>query len=126
MSDSPEQPMPRINTLRYLGPVRSDTPREQKPLVIDKIAPVLDGKFRGTVFRHADQTVVPSDEWVVFLASDNAFPATLRFYRMKCAEIGAEQEQLDAVDRLIARVDAWRAAHPEKIKLPDAAPGECH
>lgn len=86
----------------------------------------LDGKFRGTIYRHLDQKVVSPDEWVVFLAKDNAFPDTLRFYRAKCEEIGAAAEQLAAVDRLIARVDAWRAQHPEAHKIPDAVPGECH
>lgn len=86
----------------------------------------LDGKFHGTVFRHADQKVVPEDQWIVFLAKDNAFPATLKFYREECERIGAEPEQLAAVDRLINRVELWRMANPDKLKVPDAFVGECH
>jgi hypothetical protein len=87
--------------------------------------PALDGKFTGVIQRRRDGVLVPDDRWVGFMAYDNAFPATLRFYREECARIGADQEQLQAVDRLIGRVDAWRAAHPELIKIPDALPGEC-
>lgn len=89
-------------------------------------ATLLDGKFRGTIYRHTDNLVLPPDEWVVFLAKDNAFPATLRFYRQECERIGADAEQLAAVDRLIARVDAWRENNKTKLKIPDAVPGECH
>lgn len=86
----------------------------------------LDGKFRGTIYRHTDGKVLNHDEFVVFLAKDNAFPATLRFYRQECERIGADAEQLAAVDRLITRVDEWRATNPTALKVPDAVPGECH
>lgn len=86
----------------------------------------LDGKFQGKVFRNLDGTEVPPDQFVVFLAKDNAFPATLAFYRQECERIGAGPEQLAAVDRLIQRVDAWRLANKDQLKIPDAEPGECH
>lgn len=85
----------------------------------------LDGKFEGVVRRVRDGEIIPEDQFVVFLAKDNAFPATLRFYRQECERIGAEREQLEAVDRLIARVDLWRAENADSLKIPDAEVGEC-
>lgn len=84
----------------------------------------LDGKFYGVVCRHKDNEVEPPDSWIVFVARDNALPDTLRFYREKCAEIGAEKAQLDAVDELIRRVDTWRELHVSMTKVPDVDPGE--
>ncbi len=85
----------------------------------------LDGKFHGIIASDKDREIVSPDEFVVFLATDDAFPATLRFYREECERIGAEQEQLNAVSRLQARVDSWRQTHAHKCKIPDAAPSEC-
>lgn len=81
----------------------------------------LDAKFHGDIFKVKDGSRVSDDECVVFLAKDVAFPATLRFYRDECAALGADREHLDAVDRMIVRLLAWRDAHPEKLKVPDAA-----
>ena len=39
----------------------------------------LDGKFHGTIVKNKNGQEVPPDEFAVFLAKDNAFPATLRF-----------------------------------------------
>lgn len=86
----------------------------------------LDGKFHGRIFRNLDNTEVPSDRWMAFMAYDNALPATLAFYRQECERIGAGEEQLAAVDRLIHRVAEYRRLHPETHKVPDAEPGECH
>lgn len=91
----------------------------------ERPAAILDGKFVGTVFRRRDQEVIPPDQFMVFLAKDNALPLTLRFYKAACQVIGAEAEQLNAVDRLIHRVDVWRHHNMDKTKIPDAAPGEC-
>lgn len=84
----------------------------------------LDGKFHGTIIKNKDGSVVPEDRWVCFLAKDNAFPATLMFYREECERIGAEPEQLSAVDDLIERVLVWRSRHQELCKVPDVQPGE--
>lgn len=81
----------------------------------------LDAKFYGEIRKVKDDSLVPDDEYVVFLAKDNAFAEALLVYRAKCAQLGADSEQLDAVDRMIARCQAWRAAHPERLKVPDAA-----
>lgn len=84
----------------------------------------LDGKFHGVIVKNKDGSIVPQDQWMCFLAKDNAVPATLRFYYEECARTGASKEQLEAVERLIGRVDAWRAANPNKCKTPDIALGE--
>lgn len=83
----------------------------------------LDGKFysEGGIFKAKDNSRVPDDEWVVFLAKDNAFAAMLPQYLEKCIELDADEEQIDAVMRMIARLDAWRKANPERCKVPDAA-----
>lgn len=80
----------------------------------------LDAKFSGVIFKIKDGTIVPDDEYVVFLAKDAAFFNTAKFYRQECARLGAEQEQLDAVDRMIVRLTKWREINHNRLKVPDA------
>ena len=80
----------------------------------------LDAKFSGVIFKVKDGTIVSDDQYMVFLAKDNAFLPTLKFYRDECARIGADKEQLAAVDRTIARVIDWRNANILSCKVPDA------
>lgn len=84
----------------------------------------LDGKFHGVIVKNKDQSIVPQDQWMVFLAKDNAFPATLAFYREECLRQGASREQVRAVEDLCERVGQWRREHPELCKTPDVNPGE--
>jgi len=84
----------------------------------------LDSKYRGTIIKNKDSTVIPQDEYIVFRPADNALPATLECYKEECLRVGAKNEQLEAVVALIERVRAWRAAHPERCKVPDVEPGE--
>jgi predicted ATP-grasp superfamily ATP-dependent carboligase len=84
----------------------------------------LDGKFHGIVVKNKDQSVVPQDQWIVFLAKDDAVPAMLRAYEQACKNVGAGSEQMKAVQDLRERVKAWRYAHPELCKVPDTEPGE--
>lgn len=80
----------------------------------------LDAKFSGVIFKIKDGSIVPDDEYVVFLVKDNAFAATLPTYRENCIKMGADQEQIEAVDRMIERAQAWRRANPGRLKVPDA------
>jgi hypothetical protein len=80
----------------------------------------LDAKFYGEVRKAKDDSVVPEDEWIVFLAKDNAFLPTLEFYLDRCLDLGCDHEHIEAVERTIARAEAWRAANPDKLKNPDA------
>lgn len=80
----------------------------------------LDAKFYGTIQKVKDDSIVPDDEYVVFLVKDTAFYETLPTYRRKCIELGADQEQIDAIDRMIGRATDWRQDNPNRLKVPDA------
>ena len=80
----------------------------------------LDAKFYGNVYKAKDDTKVPDEEWMVFLVKDNAFPATLEFYRQKCIELGADDDQIAALTRGIERVRVWREKNRHRLKTPDA------
>lgn len=84
----------------------------------------LDGKFHGIIAKNKDGTIVPQDQWMCFLAKDNAVPATLEFYFDECARQGAAPEQLDAVRAMIERVKVWRVVNPHLCKVPDVQAGE--
>lgn len=84
----------------------------------------LDGKFHGIVVKNKDQSIVPQDQWMVFLAKDDAVPATLEFYENECRRLGAAPEQIGAIKDMRDRVYLWREAHPELCKTPDVQSGE--
>lgn len=84
----------------------------------------LDRKFDGVIFKVKDGSIVPPDQYIVFLAKDDAFLPTLRFYRAQCQQCGADDNQLQAVDEAIRRVEAWREANPALCKTPDVAAKE--
>lgn len=84
----------------------------------------LDGKFHGIVVKNKNQQVVPQDQWIVFLAKDNAVPAMLAFYEAECLRHGAEPAQIEAVSEMRRRVDAWRTANLQLCKVADVEPGE--
>ena len=81
----------------------------------------LDAKFYGQIFKAKDSSRVPDDEYVVFLAKDNAFAAVLPLYLEQCIKMDADEAQIEAVTAMIGRVDQWRAANPDRCKVPDAA-----
>ena len=80
----------------------------------------LDAKFYGDIRKVKDDSLLPEDEYVVFLAKDNAFPATVAFYRQECERLGADAEHLASVERMIERLTKWRADNPHRLKVPDA------
>lgn len=80
----------------------------------------LDAKFSGVIFKVKDGSIVPDDEYMVFLAKDNAFLPTLHFYLAECVRIGADSEHVAAVDRTIKRLISWRQSNPDRLKIPDA------
>jgi hypothetical protein len=84
----------------------------------------LDGKFHGIVVKNKNQQIVPQDQWIVFLAKDNAVPAMLAFYEAECLRQGAEPAQVEAVAEMRQRVDAWRTANSQLCKVADVEPGE--
>lgn len=84
----------------------------------------MDLKFSGIITKNKDNSIVPQDQWIVFLVKDNAFLNTLEFYRSECQRLGADRYQLEAVDDLILRVRTWRNNHRELCKVPDTQDGE--
>lgn len=80
----------------------------------------LDLKFYGEIRKAKDDSIVPDDRWMCFLAQDNAFMPTLIFYRNKCVELGCDDEHIAAVNETIERVKEWRRINVEKCKNPDA------
>lgn len=84
----------------------------------------IDGKFQFFAEHVTKKTTHSHLDGIVFLAQDDCVPATLRFYRQECERHGAGTLQLKGVDRLIEQVDRWRAAHPERCKVPDVEAGD--
>lgn len=84
----------------------------------------LDGKFHGIIVKNKDQSIVPQDQWICFLAKDNAVLETLAFYYNQCKRLGAHPRQLEAVGQMMARVDQLRRNNPGICKVPDVEPGE--
>lgn len=80
----------------------------------------LDAKFYGEIRKVKDDSIVPDDEWCVFLVKDNAFRDALYFYQERCIAGGSDAEQIASVGRMIERMEAWRTAHPDRLKIPDA------
>lgn len=80
----------------------------------------MDAKFYGEIRKVKDDSIVPDDEYVVFLVKDNAFARSIYKYRDECIVLGADKEQVDSVNRMIQRIENWRAEHPERLKVPDA------
>lgn len=80
----------------------------------------LDAKFYGEVRKAKDDTVVPEDEWMLFLAKDNAFADVLPAYLKRCIQLGCDDEQIASIKRGVDRLYAWRRDNPDKLKNPDA------
>jgi hypothetical protein len=80
----------------------------------------FDAKFSGVIFKIKDGSIVPDDEYAVFLTKDTAFAHVLPLYRDECIRLGADKEQIAAVDRMIVRLNRWRAANQSRVKVPDA------
>jgi hypothetical protein len=105
-------------------------PRKKKTITMQHTIPAgeaqhnaplkLDAKFYAAVHKVKDGKSVPDDEWVIFLAKDNAFPATLQFYLEECVRLGADEEHCESVQRMIRRLEQWRQANPDRCKVPDA------
>lgn len=79
----------------------------------------IDRKFtiEATCLEHRHRHT--EHDAVLFLAKDQAFPTTLRFYRQECERLGAAPRQLLGIDLLIDRVERYQAAYPERIKVAD-------
>jgi len=83
----------------------------------------VDLKFRFQASHAKTGKQHSEKDAVVFLANDDVLPGTLHVYLQECKRLEAEKEQIEGVERLIKRVDAWRANHPDQGKVPDIEPG---
>jgi hypothetical protein len=81
----------------------------------------LDAKFYGEIRKVKDNSIVPEDQYVVFLIKDNAFFKTLPKYLKECKQLGCDEEHVSSVERMIARGKQWRKENPDKLKNPDAS-----
>lgn len=84
----------------------------------------LDAKFDGVIIKAKNGAVVPPDEYIVFLAHDEALPAMLEFYEKECRRLGAAGEQILAIQQMRSRLSAWRERHPERLKVADVQRNE--
>lgn len=80
----------------------------------------LDAKFYGEIRKVKDDSLVPEDEYVVFLVKDNAFADMIFSYRDRCVQLGCDKEQIDSINRMITRILLWRVNNLNKCKNPDA------
>lgn len=83
----------------------------------------LDKKFYGEIRKAKNDALVADDEYVVFLAKDNAFAGpfgAVYHYLARCIALHADEEQIEAVRALIGRLESWRSEHRELLKVPDA------
>ena len=83
----------------------------------------VDRKFRFLAMSEEHGQLYDENHGVLFLAKDRAFRAILPMYRAKCAELGADDRQIAAVDLLIERVRRYAEANPRATKVPDVEPG---
>lgn len=86
-------------------------------------AKAVDLKFRFQAFHAITGKNHSEEDAVMVLAQDDALPGTLQAYLQECTRLGAEKEQIEGVERLIKRVEAWRVNHPDQCKVPDIEPG---
>lgn len=83
----------------------------------------VDRKFRILAMSEEHGLLYDENHAVLFLAKDLAFRAILPLYLQKCAELGADERQIVALDLLIERVVRYAEANPRRIKVPDVEPG---
>lgn len=90
--------------------------REELKLILHK----LDKKFYGRIFKVKDSTLVPDDQYVVFLAKDNAFAKLIEQYPQICEELGCDAKQVEMAKQVVENVKRWRGEHEDLCKNPDA------
>lgn len=84
----------------------------------------LDAKFSGVIIKAKDASIVPPDEYIVFLAKDDALPATLEFYENECQRLGASMEQIATVRQMRSRLAFWRERNPQRCRVADVEKNE--
>lgn len=68
---------------------------------------------------------IPRDEPVfVIRAADVAAAEAIDGYAAAAAAVGADEALLGPVRERARQVREWQCAHPERVKVPDTAPGQ--
>lgn len=80
----------------------------------------LDKKFYGEIYKVKNDIRVADDQYLVFLAKDNAFANILPLYLQECYQLGCDEEQIQAVKIMIKNVFNWREENSFLCKNPDA------
>ena len=84
----------------------------------------LDRKFKVTAINRATGRVRTDAEVIVFVASDDALPATLAFYHEECRRKGSDEGHLKSVELLEDRLAIWRHEHKGLCHVPDMSEAE--
>lgn len=81
---------------------------------------VIDQKFEFLAVNRSNGKVFTNADGMIFLAKDDLFPETLSYYhKLVCLNKGSDSPEAKSIKLMMARVDAWRAAHQKRCKLPD-------
>jgi len=84
----------------------------------------LDAKFYGRIHKAKDDSLVPEDQYVVFLAKDSVFAAMFldhkTGYLARCKQADCDEEQIAAVEAMADRLKEWREVNWMTTKAPDA------
>lgn len=77
----------------------------------------IDRKYKIDAVNPCSGNTHNENDSILFLAKDKALPDTLRFYRERCRELGANPAHLDSVTLLIGRVEQCQRIF--ESKTPD-------
>ncbi len=75
----------------------------------------IDQKYRFIGYNPSSANIHTEHDAVMFLAKDKAFLEALPYYRAACVRLGADLAQLEAVDLLIKRVEAYQQNVDSKV-----------
>ena len=84
----------------------------------------IDTKFKFQAISVEHHTVYSELDAIVFCVHDRALLAALNEYYRESIFLHADEEQVWAIERLIARVENWQREYPEKLKVADVVPGK--
>lgn len=84
----------------------------------------IDRKFKFLAVNPGNGNIFTDKEGVVFLAKDDCFLPTLKFYLEECIRQEASVAQITGVNLLIDRVTRWRLENLKRCKTPDVASGK--
>jgi len=79
--------------------------------------------INGTITKR-DGTPVPTEEVIIFRATDIVLPELLDMYKHVILTRSGDKETHDAVTGLMRRVDDFQLKNRERVKFPDTKRGE--